>query len=460
MSKRFAAGCDEVFDGTDYYTVTYNSSDEMGEDGVYYTLSNYNNETENTHIKRYTNDINENNKIHPMVETRNGNDNFNLTNPPVIIVGQEYDLILYRPMPYPYLDIINSLEVELPDKVFELFNHFITSKNITINVSAVANTDGILQSFVKIDNTPVGPFNIYKTRRVTASGCQDKEFILSKNESYKITACIERTFTINVFSSLTGKYLTNLSKSTNNYPHKPTIERIVRNGAVFVRVTTNVPAHGNIYFNGGAEPAYTYVTSRIAPYTAEIKIDKVGAYTANIISEVIIEGQHYYAYGELSDTLIIETQNVDCTLTFNEYTGVISCVPDIEGSVEKFTLQKQNGSEWINVSENTIGEFHITEGGTYKIIPTFGIFYTGTVFPESITVKTTLDTPVAYSDPAFPSQLGFDEVENANIYDVYRVSEDGEDELVASISENNIVSRIMRKEKMFIVIPNDEVRNV
>ena len=366
---------------------------------------------------------------------------------------------------YGFLYLLNSKDANIPDVLYDLLwaNRPVGTEPL---LNTYQNTDGAEQDVVefRINAHLPSPSSspVYPTTIIENLGYSEVVGELNKTRRSVYVLTTQESVSYKMYLKWFGTETPTVERSYNSthYPHKPTIEQIVRNGAVFIRVTTNVPAHGNIYFNGGAEPAYTYITNRVAPYTAEIKIDKSGAYTANVISEVIIEEQHYFAYSELSDTLIVETQNVECTLSFNEYTGVISCVPDIEGSAEKFTLQKQNGSEWINVSENTIGEFHITEGGTYKIIPTFGIFYTGTVFPESVTVITTLNTPTAYSDPAFPSQLGFDEVENANIYDVYRVSEDGEDELVASISANNIISRVMRKEKMFIVIPNDEVRNV
>lgn len=457
MSKKFKAGCDEVFDGTDRYIVTYNSSDEMGEDGVYITLSNSGDNI--GLIKQYVNKIRESGNMEPHINREIGSRDVNLTSPHFLTVGEQNDIGLYAP--YMDLNIIDSAEVELPDKVFDLFNHFITSKKITINDFAVANTDGILQSFVKIDSALIAVINTCKTRRVTTFGCQDKEFILNKSESYKITACTERTFIVNVFSSLTGKFLSNLSKSTNNYPHKPVLEKIYKRGFIYLRVTTNVPAHGNIYFNGGAEPTYTYTTSRVAPYTAEIEINQAGAYTANIISETIIEGQHYYAYGELSDTLIIEKENFNATLSFNEYTGILSCITDKPDAVYNYQLNKLVDGQWKRLEHSGDNQFQITESGTYKIdILTGSNLAEFNVSPSSITVKSTLDTPTAYSDPAFPSQLGFDEVENANMYDIYRVNDDGDDELVATISPNNIISRIMRKEKMFIVIPNDEVRNV
>lgn len=365
---------------------------------------------------------------------------------------------------YYYVYVYETKEIDIPEKLFNLLSG-LTRIIFDIQEIDLSNTDGVMQSCynILINGVSVGNNIIYPDEDVAIIGANEKNISLRPHglPASSLVLATSKNLTFKFFSPCVGE---NRSTTTfmvaNNYPHKPIIEQIIHNGVVFIHVTTNVPAHGNIYFNGGAEPAYTYVTSKISPYIAEIKIDKVGAYTANIISEVIVDNQHYYAYGELSDTLITEQQNVDCTLSFNEYTGILSCVPSIEGSVEKFTLQKQSENEWINVSENTMGEFQITESGTYKITPTFGIFYTGTVFPESITVKTTLDAPTAYSDPTYPSQLGFDEVEYANIYDVYRVSEDGDDELVAMISQNNIVSRVTRKEKMFIIIPNDEVKNV
>lgn len=456
MSKKFKAGCDEIFDGTDPYIVTFNSSDEMGEDGVYITLSNSGDNI--GLIKQYVNKIRKSGDMEPLIKSEIGGSDVGLTVPPLLTVGEQNSITLYAP--YLNLNIIDSAEVELPDKVFDLFNHFITSKKITINDFAVANTDGILQSFVKIDSALYAVIKTCKTCSVTTFGCQDKEFILNKNESYKITACIERTFTVNVFSSLTGKFLTGLSKSTNNYPHKPVLEKIYKRGYIYLRVNNNAKCHGNIYFNGGAEPIYTYTI----PDGTSIEFglpNGAGAYTANVISETIIEGQHYYAYGELSDTLIIEKETFNATLSFNEYTGILSCITDEPGAVYNYQLKKLVDGQWKILENSGNNQFQITENGTYKIgILTVSNLIEFNISPSSITVKTALDTPVAYSDPAFPSQLGFDEVEDANMYDIYRVNEDGEDELVTTISQNNIATQVVRKEKMFIIIPNDEVKNV
>ena len=459
MSKKVYAGADIIFDyGYASYPMTINTAEDLGINNYRIQLSNSGNPAEKTHIMSYINSISDKGNAYPKFGAANDSDT-NATHPISIPPHEPVNVQLY----YPKFYIIDSIDAKIPDVLYDLL-FFNSPYGYNSAMSTKINTDGNKQDVISVSvhAHTANTITIYPTTIVESNGLNEDNVELNKNAIGHYFLTVQESVSCNLYLKWFGTETPKkqISYKSSNYPHKPTIELIVRNDSVFVRVTTNVPAHGNIYFNGGAEPAYTYVTSRTAPYTAEIKIDTVGAYTANIISEVIIEEQHYYAYGELSDTLIVETQNVECTLSFNEYTGVISCVPDIEGSAEKFTLQKQNGSEWINVSENTIGEFHITEGGTYKIIPTFGIFYTGTVFPESITVVTTLSQPNAYSDPAFPSQLGFDEVENANIYDVYRVSEDGEDELVASISANNIVSRVMRKEKMFIVIPNDEVRNV
>lgn len=460
MSKKVYAGADIIFDGDDRITININTAEEFGIDRYRIQLSNSGNPAEDKKIRSYINYISDNSEACPKFGTTNGSDT-TATNPYYCIppnksvrVGLWYDDFY----------IIDSLDAEIPDVLYRLLYQNRPDGYEDI-MSTMINTDGNKQDVlsVSVHAHTVGTIAVYPTTIVETNGLNDDTVELNKNAIGHYFLTVQENVLCNLYLKWFGTEtpIRQFSYKSSNYPHKPVIEKIVRDGNTYIRITANVPAHGNIYFNGGAEPAYTYVTSRTAPYIAEIEINKVGAYTANIISEVIMSvSTKYLAYGELSDTLIVETQNVECTLSFNEHTGVISCVPDIEGSVEKFTLQKQNGSEWINVSENTIGEFKIIEGGTYKIIPTFSVFYTGTVFPESITVIAALNTPVAYSDPAFPSQLGFDEVENANMYDIYRVNEDGDDELVATISPNNIISRIMRKEKMFIVIPNDEVRNV
>lgn len=459
MSKKVYAGADIIFDGTTRsYPMTINTAEDLGINGYRIQLSNSGNPAEDKHISSYINSISDNGEAYPRFGTTNGSD-VTATNP-YHIPPHEFVSVHLR---YDNFYIIDSIDAEIPDKLYNIL-YFNRPDGYGSAMSTMINTDGNKQDVlsVSVHAHTVGTIAVYPTTIVETNGLNDDTVELNKNAIGHYFLTVRENVLCNLYLKWFGTEtpIKQFSYNSLNYPHKPIIEKIVRDDNTYIRVTTNVPAHGNIYFNGGAEPIYTYTTSRVAPYIAEIEINQTGAYTANVISEVVIENQHYFAYGEISDTLIVEIQNVECTLSFNEYTGVISCVPSIEGSVEKFTLQKQSGSEWINVSENTIGEFHITEGGTYKIIPTFGIFFTGTVFPESITVIATLNTPVAYSDPAFPSQLGFDEVENANIYDVYRVSEDGDDELVATISPNNIISRIMRKEKMFIVIPNDEVRNV
>ena len=459
MSKKVHAGADIIFDGTTKsYPMTIDTAEDLGRFDYRIQLSNSNNPADNKNIRSYINPVSGNDSAYPRFGTTKGSD-VSATNPYIIPTHKSVSVRLS----YSNFYIIDSVDADIPDILYDLL-FFNSPDGYESAMSTMINTDGNKQDVISVSvhAHTADTITIYPTTIVESNGLNDDTVELNKNAIGHYFLTVQENVSCNLYLKWFGTEtpIKEISYKSSNYPHKPVIEKIVRYGTTYIRVTTDAPAHGNIYFNGGAEPTYTYVTSRIAPYIAEIEVNRVGAYTANIISEVIIEEQHYYAYGELSDTLIVSPQNVECTLSFNEYTGVISCVPDIEGSAEKFTLQKQNGSEWINVSENTIGEFYITEGGTYKIIPTFGIFYTGTVFPESITVVTTLSQPNAYSDPAFPSQLGFDEIENANIYDVYRVSEDGEDELVASISSNNIISRVMRKEKMFIVIPNDEVRNV
>lgn len=459
MSKKVYAGADIVFDNPNIFTAYVERGDDIGTSSILLAntgIRGANYMYEYKGISQYS-------TFRLSYRPYGATDDTYLTIPSSINYGVRTRVAITDEHGFLYL--LNSRDADIPDVLYDLLW---VNRPVGIEplLNTYQNTDGAAQDVAEFrivahfSNSSAGP--IYPTTIVENLGYSEVVGELNRTRRSVYVLTTQESVSYKMYLKWFGTETPIMERSYNSthYPHKPTIEKIVRNGAVFVRVTTNAPAHGNIYLNGGIEPAYTYITTRTAPYTAEIKINTFGAYTANIISEVIVADQHYYAYGELSDTLIIDAQNVECTLSFNEYTGVISCVPDIEGSAEKFTLQKQSGSEWIDISENTTGEFHITEGGTYKIIPTFSIFYTGTVFPESITVITTLNTPVAYSDPAFPSQLGFDEVENANIYDVYRVSEDGEDELVATISQNNIVSRVMRKEKMFIVIPNDEVRNV
>lgn len=467
MSKKFKAGCDEVFDGTDPYTVTFNSSDEMGEDGVYITLSNSGDNI--GLIKQYVNKIRESGDMEPLIKREIGGSDVALTVPPLLTVGEQNSITLYAP--YLDLNIIDSAEVELSDKVFELFNHFITDRGVFLDLQTLRNTDGVLQDFVRVTLGPIqlGGDSIYKTVLVSAEGCQDTEFTVDKNSpgGYifyhhgELTACVSADIRVNVLSKLTSKTLHTLYETVTNYPHKPTLEKIIRRGRVYLKVTNNTQCHGNIYFDGSPTPCYEY--SIPVGNSVEFELPSgAGAYTANVISQTDVMGTYVYryAYSELSDTLIVEAQNIECLLSFNEYTGELSCIADEPDTVYAYALEEFIGDKWVRRETSGSSIFKITHSGTYRVKIDEVSIFTHTVFPESITVIATLNTPVAYSDPAFPSQLGFDEVENANMYDIYRVNEDGDDELVATISPNNIISRIMRKEKMFIVIPNDEVRNV
>lgn len=378
MSKKVYAGADIIFDGTtDGYNININTAEDLGRIGHSIKLSNSSNPAEDKNIVSYKNRNSGQGGALPIFITTMDSD-ISATNPNHILPHESVSVRLW----YNDFYIIDSIDAEIPDRLYDIL-YFNRPNVYEIAKSTMINTDGNKQDVitVSVHAHTVGNITIYPTTIVESNGLNDDTVELNKNAIGHYFLTVQGNISCNLYLKWFGTEtpIKEILYHSFNYPRKPVIEKIVRDDTTYIRVTTDAPAHGNIYFNGDAEPTYTYITSRTAPYIAEIEINKSGTYTANIISEVIVENQHYFAYGELSDTLIVE-----------------------------------------NI----------------------------------------LDAPVAYSDPAFPSQLGFDEVENANIYDVYRVGEDGDDELVATISQNNIVSRVMRKEKMFIVIPNDEVKNV
>lgn len=240
-------------------------------------------------------------------------------------------------------------------------------------------------------------------------------------------------------------------------PEKPTWSGPYEDSAgKYWTINTNSRRKGNIYMNGAPDPLQTWTDGETGPWSYKFYPQQAGAYTANTISTVNL-GSTRDIYSELSETLIVENETVDIQISFNEYTGVLTATAP-EGSYSVYKLMKKAGEGYSQVGENTTGIFQITESGTYRVEcdakPLFVVNPS-----ESITVETTLDTPNAYVEFSNPSQLGFDEVENANVYDIYRVSDDGEeDELVESVTVG-VVARarsVRRAEKIFRVVVEDD----
>lgn len=221
-------------------------------------------------------------------------------------------------------------------------------------------------------------------------------------------------------------------------------------------IKTKSRRKGNIYFNGSPEPLQSWTDDTTGPWSYKFYPQQAGAYTANTISTVNLGGARDI-YSELSETLIVENEVVDIQISFNEYTGTLTATAP-EGSYFVYKLMKKAGEGYGQVGENTTGIFQITESGTYRVeCDAKPLFVVNPSQP--ITVETALDTPNAYVEFSNPSQLGFDEVENANVYDIYRVSDDGEkDELVESVTVG-VAARarsVKRAEKIFRVVVEDD----
>jgi hypothetical protein len=237
-----------------------------------------------------------------------------------------------------------------------------------------------------------------------------------------------------------------------NVPEKPTWSGPYSDDAgKYWTINTNSRRKGNIYMNGAPEPSQTWTDGETGPWSYKFYPKQAGAYTANTISTVPLYSRDVYS--ELSETLIVENEVVDIQISFNEYTGTLTATAPT-GSYSVYKLMKKAGEGYGQVGENTTGIFQITESGTYRVeCDAKPLFVVNPSQP--ITVETTLDTPNAYVEFSNPSQLGFDEVENANVYDIYRVSDDGEeDELVESVTVGPSMRArsVRRAEKIFRVV--------
>ena len=243
-----------------------------------------------------------------------------------------------------------------------------------------------------------------------------------------------------------------LTFNIQNVPEKPVwLGPYEDSAGKYWTINTNSRRKGNIYMNGEPEPLQTWTDGEIGPWSYKFYPKQAGAYTANTISTISLLNRDVYS--DLSETLIVENETVNIDISFNEYTGTITATAPT-GSYSVYKLMKKAGEGYGQVGENTTGIFQITESGTYRVEcdakPLFVVNPS-----QSITVETTLDTPNAYVEFSNPSQLGFDEVENANVYDIYRIDEDGEeDELMESVTVG-VAARarsVRRAEKIFRVV--------
>lgn len=373
-------------------------------------------------------------------------------------VTQTYDLLLGGD----YL-IYNSVADEIPDAVSEMFSAFVRDDLVTCQKHTYTNTDGVSQDVLIMESATVTIDGLTVNNSVTFIANNLFSFEVNSVEQPKVVWAYTSGNGVFVYANFDwNDYAKEFSMpSSNFYPRAPQIELMRDEQGTYLYITTNVPAHGNIYYNGGAQPEGTYTTTRTSPYNTKYYITKAGAYTANVISEVPVSQTDLpyplFAYSGLSQTIIATEEVVQISISFNEYTGEVTSTVQ-EGAVSQFYLKRFEQGSWVTVEENNTGFFKITESGEYRVEGEANPLFT--VNPsESITVETTLDTPNVYIEFSNPSQLGLDEVELANVYDIYRVSDDGgEDELVKSITVGVAAKArsVKRAEKMFRVVLKDD----
>lgn len=359
--------------------------------------------------------------------------------------------------------IYNSVARMFPDIVNEMFSAFVRDDLVTCQKHTYTNTDGVSQDVLIMESATVSIDGLTVNNSVTFLANNLFSLEVNSVENPRVAWAYTSGNSILVYGHFDwNDYEKEFSMpSTNFYPRAPQIELMSDERGLYLYISTNVPAHGNIYYNGGAQPEGTYTTTRTSPYNAKYYITKAGAYTANVISEVPVSQTDLpyplFAYSGLSQTIIATEEVVQISISFNEYTGEVTSTVQ-EGAVSQFYLKRFEQGSWVTVEQNNTGFFKVTESGEYRVEGDANPLFT--VNPsESITVETTLDTPNVYIEFSNPSQLGFDEVENANVYDIYRVSDDGgEDELVKSIAVG-VATRainVKRAEKLFRVVMKDD----
>lgn len=359
--------------------------------------------------------------------------------------------------------IYNSIADEIPDAVNEMFSAFVRDDLVTCQKYTYTNTDGVSQDVLIMESRTITVEGLTVNNSVTFLANNLFSLEVNSVENPRVAWAYTSGNSILVYGHFDwNDYEKKFSMpSTNFYPHAPQVELMKDEQGYYLHISTNVPAHGNIYYNGGAQPEGTYTTTRTSPYNAKYYITKAGAYTANVISEVPVSQTDLpyplFAYSGLSQTIIATEEVVQISISFNEYTGEVTSTVQT-GAVSQFYLKRFEQESWVTVEQNNTGFFKITESGEYRVEGDANPLFT--VNPsESITVETTLDTPNVYIEFSNPSQLGFDEVELANVYDIYRVSDDGgEDELVKSITVGAATRAISvkRAEKIFRVVIKDD----
>jgi hypothetical protein len=359
--------------------------------------------------------------------------------------------------------IYNSVADEIPDVVNEMFSAFVRDNLVTCQKHTYTNTDGVSQDVLIMESRTITVEGLTVNNSVTFLANNLFSLEVNSVENSKVAWAYTSGGSVLVYANFDwNDYAKKFSMpSTNFYPHAPQIELKSGENGKFIRVTCDNPAHGNIYMNGAPSPTTTYITARSAPYIADIQIEIAGAYTANVISEVPVSQTDLpyplFAYSELSEILIVEYKYVTLEISFNEYTGEITTIAP-ENSVKQFQLKKYINGVFSVIETNTTGKFKITESGSYLVGGEGKNLYQ-IHNSRTINVETTLDTPNVYIEFSNPSQLGFDEVELANVYDIYRVSDDGgEDELVKSITVG-VATRainVKRAEKIFRVVLKDD----
>lgn len=364
---------------------------------------------------------------------------------------------------------VNSISEVVPDLLFDFFDDIVKTSLININVEVFTNTDGQSQNVLMIRNSKqYMSAGVSVNSNITFNETTENLFSFStggyiggdnKPEVAAWAYTGRMSLGIKAIVEWTNTYREYLIESPSNeyYPHAPTLQLMTDARGRYLLISTNVPAHGNIYYNGGEQPETTYTTARTGPFTAKYYITKTGTYTANVISEVAASqtGLAYplYAYSALSSTVIVNQETVDIAISFNEYTGELTATAPI-GSCSAYKLMKLVGQRYSQVDKNDTGIFKITESGTYRIEGDNN--HTFMVNPsESITVETTLDTPTAVIDYSNPSQLGIEEVENANAYDVYKLDENGEPVLYTTVSSqqaSRMRMSVKRELKLFNLV--------
>lgn len=384
---------------------------------------------------------------------------YSLTEPATIQIGEKVDVRYYF-----YWDIIyNTKDTDIPDKLFEMFVEWIDRDSAPVEIITYTNTDGNSQDIIKckVVESSLGTGQ-YITSSVIFEGTSENfrfenagGISRARNFYYAVTS--KSDVYVNVIFEAFN--FTNTYKFVINYaPVSPTVSQIIKSDGKYLRISSTLNKfHGNIYYNGGAEPEQEYIVDgNTNQGYIDIKLEKAGAYTANIISEVNSHeiGYPLYAYSQISNTLIVDVSNEKISISFNEYTGVLTATC-AEGSVSNFKLQKYIQNNWTIVETNTTGIFNISEDGTYKVAGDANVLY---IVEESdeITIGITLETPNVYVDYSNPSQLGFDEVPNASEYDIYKLNEDGSSELYETVSSrqsNSLRSfSVNRKLKIFNVV--------